>query len=84
MAKLIRELKARFPKARILGHRDLPVVHKACPCYDVSADQKSGVSFDKNSHLPEIRGRPFLKSDGKPEIRDRPTVGVGMILQISD
>ena len=84
MAALIRELKARFPKARILGHRDLPGVRKECPCYDVRADQKSGVSFDKDSHLPEIRGRPFLKSDGKPEIRDRPMAGLGMRLQISD
>jgi hypothetical protein len=84
MAVLIRELKARFPKARILGHRDLPGVRKECPCYDVRADQKSGVSFDKDSHLPEIRGRPFLKSDGKPEIRDRPMAGLGMRLQISD
>ena len=64
MAKLIRDLKARFPKARILGHRDLPGVHKACPCYNVAKDQ--------------IRDRPFLKSDGKPRIRDRPTAGVGV------
>jgi N-acetylmuramoyl-L-alanine amidase len=38
MAKLILELSARFPKARIFSHRDLPGVHKACPCYDVAKD----------------------------------------------
>ena len=78
MAKLIRELSARFPKARILGHRDLPGVHKACPCYDVAKDQNSDGSSDGSGHLPEIRDRPFLKSEGKPRIRDRPTAGVGM------
>jgi len=24
-----------YPKAKILGHRDLPGVRKACPCFDV-------------------------------------------------
>lgn len=29
---LLRELRTRYPKARILGHRDL--AHKACPSFD--------------------------------------------------
>lgn len=35
MRKLVGELKARFPNARVMGHRDFPGVNKACPCFDV-------------------------------------------------
>ena len=35
LEKLLRELKATYPDALILGHRDLPRVNKACPCFDV-------------------------------------------------
>ncbi len=32
---LLRQLKADYPEARILGHYQLSVsVHKACPCFD--------------------------------------------------
>ena len=31
---LLRSLKVDYPEARILGHRDLPNVHKDCPCFD--------------------------------------------------
>ncbi|MGV3561570.1 N-acetylmuramoyl-L-alanine amidase [Larkinella arboricola] len=34
---LLKQLKARYPKARILGHRDFPGVAKACPSFDVRA-----------------------------------------------
>jgi len=34
LLKLLRRLKAEHPDARILGHRDLPDVHKDCPCFD--------------------------------------------------
>lgn len=30
-------LRAKYPKARILGHRDFPGVKKACPSFDVRA-----------------------------------------------
>jgi N-acetyl-anhydromuramyl-L-alanine amidase AmpD len=33
---LLRSLKVDYPDARILGHRDLPNVHKDCPCFDCS------------------------------------------------
>ena len=56
MAKLIRELKKQFPKARIFGHRDLPGVQKGCPCYDVRADQNAGKSFQNLNDMPEISG----------------------------
>jgi N-acetylmuramoyl-L-alanine amidase len=33
---LIRASKHRFPNAKVLGHRDLPNVAKACPAFDVA------------------------------------------------
>lgn len=33
---LIDGLQARYPAARVLGHRDYPGVHKACPSFDVA------------------------------------------------
>lgn len=33
---LLRSLKTDYPDARIVGHRDLPWVRKACPCFDCS------------------------------------------------
>lgn len=33
-------LKADYPDAMILGHRDLPNVHKNCPCFDVRKEYK--------------------------------------------
>lgn len=34
---LLRQLKAKYPNARIQGHRDFPGVAKACPSFDVRA-----------------------------------------------
>lgn len=34
LLKLLHRLKAAHPEATILGHRDLPDVHKDCPCFD--------------------------------------------------
>lgn len=31
---LLKSLKTRHPNAQILGHRDLPDVHKSCPCFN--------------------------------------------------
>lgn len=36
LARLIKEARALFPQARILGHRDFPGVAKACPSFDVT------------------------------------------------
>lgn len=37
MKHLIQDLHHRFPRIRtILGHRDLPGVQKACPCFDAT------------------------------------------------
>ena len=33
LVALLRSLKADYPDAKILGHRELPNVHKDCPCF---------------------------------------------------
>jgi len=38
LTALLRRLKKEHPDARIVGHRDLPGVNKACPCYDVCSE----------------------------------------------
>lgn len=35
MLKLLLNIKARYPDAIILGHKDFPGVRKECPCFDV-------------------------------------------------
>jgi N-acetyl-anhydromuramyl-L-alanine amidase AmpD len=35
---LLKKLKTEHPQARILGHRDLPNVAKACPCFDAMTE----------------------------------------------
>lgn len=37
LGRLLAELKGRYPAARIVGHRDLPGVRKACPSFEVGA-----------------------------------------------
>ena len=37
MLKIVKELKTKFPNAKILGHKDFPKVNKACPSFDVFA-----------------------------------------------
>ena len=41
MIRLVREMKSKFPKAMILGHRDFKGVNKACPSFDVAQWLKS-------------------------------------------
>ena len=41
LLKLLKKLKAAHPDARILGHRDLPDVHKDCPCFDAIAEYQN-------------------------------------------
>ena len=35
---LLQRLKTDYPHARIVGHRDLPYVAKACPCFDAETE----------------------------------------------
>ena len=37
---LLYSLKADYPDAQILGHRDLPWVNKSCPCFDAKTEYK--------------------------------------------
>ena len=41
LSVLAGRLKARFPKALIVGHRELNP-EKACPCFDVAKDLAPG------------------------------------------
>lgn len=36
LKQLLIDLKVRYPKAKIQGHRDFPNVRKACPSFDVA------------------------------------------------
>lgn len=36
--KLLKDLKKRFPNAKIQGHRDFPKVNKACPSFDAKKE----------------------------------------------
>ena len=38
--QLLKNLRADYPDARIMGHRELPHVAKACPCFDASEEYK--------------------------------------------
>lgn len=38
---LLEQLKERYPKAVIQGHRDFPNVKKACPCFDAKSEYKN-------------------------------------------
>ena len=38
LLKLLKRLRKEHPGAQILGHRDLPGVKKACPCFDARSE----------------------------------------------
>lgn len=40
MLILLKELRERYPKSLILGHRDFQGVNKACPCFDAIQEFK--------------------------------------------
>lgn len=42
LTKVLLKLKHQFPGARIVGHRDIPGVAKACPCFDVAHELTEG------------------------------------------
>ena len=41
LAGLVVGYKQRFPNAKVVGHRDMPNVHKACPCFDAKEEYKN-------------------------------------------
>lgn len=38
LLKLIKQLKAKYTNAKVVGHKDMPNVHKACPCFDAKRE----------------------------------------------
>lgn len=65
---LLMRLTQKYPKARILGHRDFPGVAKACPCFDA-------IEWAQDLGLPAAkRMRPAMASlmmeTAAPEIED--------------
>ena len=34
---LVTDLRSKYPKANVVGHRDFPGVTKACPCFEAKA-----------------------------------------------
>lgn len=38
LAGLVAGYKSRFPNAKVVGHRDMPNVHKACPCFNAKEE----------------------------------------------
>lgn len=40
MLFLLEQLKGRYPKAIIQGHRDFPNVQKACPCFNAKEEYR--------------------------------------------
>ena len=38
--QLLKNLREDYPDARIMGHRELPHVAKACPCFDAAEEYK--------------------------------------------
>ena len=48
LRKLLLRLKTDYPNARMVGHRDLPDVKKACPCFDAEAEyQGIGAQYQR-------------------------------------
>ena len=46
LRRLLLRLKEDYPHATVLGHRDLPGVHKACPCFDAELEYHTLTSKD--------------------------------------
>ena len=38
LLKLIKQLKAKYQNAKVVGHKDMPNVYKACPCFDAKRE----------------------------------------------
>ena len=41
LLEVIKNYKQRFPNAKVVGHRDMPNVHKACPCFNAKEEYKN-------------------------------------------
>jgi len=48
LTKIIFQLKNQYPDAKVVGHRDLPKVKKACPCFDAA------IEYGDKKPLPKL------------------------------
>mgnify|MGYP000009678418 FL=1 len=58
LKKLLDWLKSKYPKAKVLGHRDFPGVAKDCPCFDVQSWYGRGavyVTYEDASSLDRCK-----------------------------
>lgn len=53
LSQLTTDLCWKFPRTLIVGHRDLPDVHKECPGFDVAAWTSGGTNFH-GQHILEV------------------------------
>jgi len=65
---LLMRLTGRYPLATILGHRDFPGVHKACPCFD-AIDWATDMGLPAARRLQPVKASLFMDM-GRPEIED--------------
>lgn len=65
---LLMRLTQKYPKARILGHRDFPGVAKACPCFD-AIDWAQDLGLPAAKRMKPVTAS-LLMDSGAPEIED--------------
>lgn len=41
LLEIIKHYKKLYPNAKVVGHRDMPNVHKACPCFNAKEEYKN-------------------------------------------
>lgn len=73
LTELVTNLKETYPDAVVLGHRDLPNVHKACPSFDV---QSWWATVEENRD----HGKPRNESAAAPTDSRKPKRSGGCIL----
>lgn len=79
---LLMRLTAKYPGAKILGHRDFPGVAKACPCFDaIKWAQEMGLPAAKRMRpamaqmLGEFEARPEIEDGDEADPDDIPSAG---------
>ena len=66
---LLMRLGTKYPKARILGHRDFPGVAKACPCFD-AIRWAEGLGLPAAKRLRPIAATRLMQDQEVPETED--------------
>ncbi len=71
LQKILTDLKVKYPDAEILGHRDLPGVNKACPCFDVNVWLMSLNEEIKSEDDTGTTDAPDKTTDARHKARER-------------